>query len=211
MEVHPDVNEQVLIPGLEIPINTTRSVNTSAIRDEPIPDEPILDDNTSVLQPTPKFVARSMQKIKDFGNWLLDYIPGKPKVVDEPLESFKNLIKILYNKRDTSFHLNESKSSLKKFAMQYRIDGKDGFDPDLFLVNAKQFVTNLLVNRRQYQVKLILSCMMEKINLKGGEVIGKEAEFHSITEVNLESTNSNELFSKVKETVVKSLAKFQSQ
>ena len=27
----PDVNEQVLIPGLEIPRNTTRSVNTSAI------------------------------------------------------------------------------------------------------------------------------------------------------------------------------------
>ena len=34
-----------------------------------------------------------MQKIKDFGNWLLDYIPPKPKVVDEALESFKKLIK----------------------------------------------------------------------------------------------------------------------
>ena len=28
-----------------------------------------------------------MQKIKDFGYWLLDYIPLKPKVVDEVLES----------------------------------------------------------------------------------------------------------------------------
>ena len=27
-EAHPDVNEQVLIPGFEIPKNTTRSVNT---------------------------------------------------------------------------------------------------------------------------------------------------------------------------------------
>ena len=35
---------QVLIPGFEIPRNTTRSMNTS-----PILDEPILDDNTPVL------------------------------------------------------------------------------------------------------------------------------------------------------------------
>ena len=53
--------------------------------------------------------------------------------------------------------------------------------------------------------------MMEKVDLKSGEVIAKEAAFHSKTEVNLESTNSNELFSKMKETVLESLAKFQRQ
>ena len=85
--------------------------------------------------------------------------------------------------------MKESKSALKKFAMQYRIDGKDWIDPDLFLVNAKQSITNLLINRRQTKVILILSCMMEKVDLKSGEVIAKEAAFHSKTEVNLESTN----------------------
>ena len=88
MEAYPDVNEQVLIPGLEKPRNATRSVNTSAIL-----DQPNLDDKTSVLQPTRNFIAESIQKIKDFGEWLLDYIPPKLKVVDEALESFKNLIK----------------------------------------------------------------------------------------------------------------------
>ena len=53
--------------------------------------------------------------------------------------------------------------------------------------------------------------MMEKVDLKSGEVIAKEAAFHSKTEVDLESTNSNELFSKMKETVLESLAKFQTQ
>ena len=81
MGAHPDVNEQVQIPGLEISRNT-RSANTSAVL-----DDPIVDDNTPVLQPTPKFIAKSMQKITDYGNWLLDYIPPKPKVVDEALES----------------------------------------------------------------------------------------------------------------------------
>ena len=99
-EAHPGVDEQVLIPRLEIPRNTTRSVCTSAIL-----DDSILDDKTPVLQPAPNFIAKRIHKIKDFGEWLLDYIPPKPEVVDEALESFMNLIKKLYNKKDTSFHL----------------------------------------------------------------------------------------------------------
>ena len=43
--------------------------------------------------------------MKYFDNWLLDYLQPKPNVVDEALESFKNRIKKLYNKRDTSFKL----------------------------------------------------------------------------------------------------------
>ena len=53
--------------------------------------------------------------------------------------------------------------------------------------------------------------MMEKVDLKSGEVIATEAAFHSKTKVNLESTNSNELFLKMKETVLESLAKFHRQ
>ena len=53
--------------------------------------------------------------------------------------------------------------------------------------------------------------MMEKVDLKSEEVITKEAAFHSKSEVKLETTNSNELFSKMKETVLESLAKFQRQ
>ena len=97
------------------------------------------------------------------------------------------------------------------FAIQYRIDGKDWIDTDLYLDNAKQSITSIPMNRRQTKVKLILSCTMEKVDLKSGEVIVKEAAFHSKTEVNLESTNSNELFTKMKETVLESLAQFQSQ
>ena len=68
-----------------------------------------------------------------------------------------------------------------------------------------------MINTRQTKVNLILSCMMEKVDLKSGEVRVKEAAFHSKTEVNLESTDSNELFSKMKETVLESVAKFQRQ
>ena len=53
--------------------------------------------------------------------------------------------------------------------------------------------------------------MLEKVHIKSGEVMAKEAAFHSKIEVNLDNTNSNELFSKMKETVFESLAKFQRQ
>ena len=75
------------------------------------------------------------------------------------------------------------------------------------MLNYKQPITNT----RQTKVKLILSCMMENVDLKSGEVMAKEAAFHSKTEVNLECTDSNELFSKMKETVLEFLAKFQRQ
>ena len=60
-------------------------------------DESIPNDSTPVLQPTPwrpsnvttKDKQNLKQKIKDFGEWLLNYIPPKPKVVDKALESFK--------------------------------------------------------------------------------------------------------------------------
>ena len=60
-EAHPDVNEQVLIPVLEIPRNTTISMNTSAIL-----DEAILVQKTSVLQPTPNLIAKSIQQNQRF-------------------------------------------------------------------------------------------------------------------------------------------------
>ena len=63
LEALPQANKQVLIPGLEIPRNATRSVNTSAIL-----DEPILNDNTPLLKSSQKFIAESKQKIKDCWN-----------------------------------------------------------------------------------------------------------------------------------------------
>ena len=177
-------------------------------------DESISNDPTPVLQPTPwrpsnvttKDKQNRKQKIIDFGEWLLNYIQPKPKVVDKVVESFKNKIKKMYEKRDTLFQPTQSKS-----AIQYGIKGSNGYDPESFLLKSKQPITSLMINTRQTKVKLILSCMMEKVDLKSDEVIAKDAAFHSKTEVNLESTDSNELFSKMKETILESLAKFQRQ
>ena len=108
-------------------------------------DEPIPNDPTPVLQPSPwepsnfvakikqntkQFFTKGMQKIKDFGEWLLNYIPPKPKVVHKVLESFKKKIKKLYGNSDSLFQPTQTKSALKNFAIQYRIKGSNGYDPD---------------------------------------------------------------------------------
>ena len=89
-------------------------------------DEPIPNDPTPVLQPTPwrpsnialknkqniknfaaknmqktkNFFTMGMQKIKDFVEWLLNYSPPKPKVVDKVLKSLKTKLK-KFMKRET--------------------------------------------------------------------------------------------------------------
>ena len=42
--------------------------------------------------------------------------------------------------------LRESKCALKKFAIQYRVHGKDLIDPNLFLLTSKQSITNFMIN-----------------------------------------------------------------
>ena len=81
----------------------------------------------------------------------------------------------MYEKRDTLFQPTQSKSALKNFVIQYQIKGLNGYDPELFLLNSKQPITNLMIKTRQTKVKVILSYMMEKVDQKSGEVIAKEA------------------------------------
>ena len=93
-----------------------------------------------------------MQKIKDFGEWLLNYIPPKSKVVDKVLKSFKNKINKIYEKRDTLFQPTQSKSALKNFAIPYQIKGLNGDDPESFLLNSKQPITNLMIKHDKLTV-----------------------------------------------------------
>ena len=118
-----------------------------------------------------------MQKIKDFDEWLLNYIPPKPKVVATVLASFKNKINKIYEKIDNLCQPSQSKSTLKNFAIQYQIKGLNGYDLESFLLNSTLPITNLMINTLQTKFKLILSCMMEKVDLKSGKVIVKRPHF----------------------------------
>ena len=111
--------------------------------------------------------------------------------------------------KERSFELKESKSALRKFTMQYTIEGRAGYDPESFMRDVKQAVINLLRKNRRTKVKLILRCNMEKNNISTGEVITLKTAFNSKPEVNLEGTDVDDLYNTMVDIVLEAMATFQ--
>ena len=67
----------------------------------------------------------------------------------------------------------------------------------------------ILRESKQQKVKLILKCLMKKIDLKTGEETKTEANFHSEIEINLPATKKKKLLNDMIEEVLENMAKFQ--
>ena len=70
-------------------------------------------------------------------------------------------------------------------------------------------VLKILRENKQQKVKLILKCLMRRIDLKTGEETKTEADFHSEIEINLPGTNEKKLLNSMIEEVLENMAKFQ--
>ena len=114
-----------------------------------------------------------------------------------------------WKKKSSLYELKESKSALRKFTMQYVIEGRAGYDPESFMADVKRSVINFLRNNRRTKVKLILRCNMEKNNISTGEVITLKTSFHSKPEVNLEGTDVDDLYNTMVDRVLEAMATFQ--
>ena len=157
-------------------------------------------------------LSRFKSEIDSLTNWLNDQVRRQVvKPLNEKLEAFKAKINKLYSIKDTrdTFEVEESKSALKKFAEQYRIKGKSGYDPKSFLSAAKQTVANHLKNNNQTKVKMIFTCMMEKIDIKIGDIVSQAADFHSNTTVNLEGIELSEQYESAVDKMLESMTDFQ--
>ena len=111
--------------------------------------------------------------------------------------------------KERSFELKESKSALRKFTMQYTIEGRAGYDPESFMADVKRSVINFLRKTRRTKVKLILRCNMEKNNISTREVITLKTAFNSKPEVNLEGTDVHDLYNTMADRVLEAMATFQ--
>ena len=133
------------------------------------------------------------------------------KPLYERLEAFKSKINKLYSIQDTpdTFEVEEGMSALKKFAVQYIIKGKRSYDPKRFLSVVSESVENLLKNNIQTKVKMILTGMMDRTDIKTGDVVSQVADFHSNITVNLEGKDVSELYESVVDKMLESMANFQ--
>jgi len=149
-------------------------------------NEPEPEINVPVLTPNP---VKKMERVKQYAadkiatakkyekykftkfiNWLLEYVPPKPKVIDTAFEHVKKSIIELFPKKEEPFTVKETKSTLNKFTIQYTIAGTDNFDADSFMDRSRPFVIKLLENNREIKFKMVLHCIMEKTNIKTGDV-----------------------------------------
>ena len=117
-----------------------------------------------------------------------------------------DLIELL--RENQSFEITKSESALKEFTTQYTIAGINGYDPTSFLIGVKQNVINLLENNHQTKVKMVLYCIMKRTEIKTGKIITRDASFHTEQEVNLEGNNLDELYVKMKDTIIERMTNF---
>ena len=177
-------------------------------------DAPVPNIGTSILQPTsyvpPAPLQQQQQQQQPQQDWSFLDVPQPAPRRSDRLKKLQKSIKELYKQKEKPFEINETESALNRFATQYKIDGRSGYEPKTFLAATKQPVVNLLVKNRQTKVVLVLRCMMEKTNLQTGEVVVREAPFWSGVEVNLEATNLDELYEKWKSKILENISTFQN-
>jgi len=179
-------------------------------------DKPVPVIGTPILHPTEpsrntviETVHTIKNKFNEWANWLMEHIPEKPKV-DEVLDSLKNKVNNIFNKfYKKKFELRESKTALKGNTKQYTIDGTEGIDAVSFLNTIRPQVTNLLSSNRQIKVYFVLTCIMEKVDIKSGEVVTTEPYFSSKAEVNLDATDVGELYTNAVDQIMERMANFQ--
>ena len=130
-------------------------------------------------------------------NWLAE--SGKKYIVKPISSSLKNLkekINKIFEKKK-EFEAREGESALKNFVREKIIDGKPGYDPQRFFEAVRNLVLKILKENKNTKVKMILNCKMQRTDLKTGEIIEVDAEFHSEIETNLEGKDENKLFDKI--------------
>src|SRR5688572_12404117 len=67
----------------------------------------------------------------------------------------------------------------------------------------------LVVKNRQTKTNFVLTCTMERVDMKTGEVDSQEFPFVSRTEVILDSTDVSEIYNSAKDKIIESMATFQ--
>jgi hypothetical protein len=176
-------------------------------------DSPVPDISAPVLQPTaytpPKSVIGNItSNIKSFADWLLDYVPEKIKrPINEKLNSLKATVAGVFKK----YGFNETKSALSGVTKQYRLDGHEGKDPKTFMDDVKLSAVALLKRSRQTKTNIVLTCEMERVDMKSGEVTTAEIPFATKAEVILESTDVKELYENAVDRILEIMANFQQR
>lgn len=153
-------------------------------------------------------------------NWLSSN-PPKQEIV-EKLGKLGKTVDKLFTKVDTPittiYHHNKlrntftvTQSALNNITKQYSVKGIAGYDADSFMKLVKSDAVKLLKDNLQSKVNLALTCVMERVDLKSGEVVTAEPTFASKSEVVLESTDLSDFYDVATHKILETISTFQQR
>ena len=149
------------------------------------------------------------KKIKSFDEYFQECIKNKKIPEDTPPYFRKALERAI---KEHNQGLEKVKSALEDFAKKYLIKGEPGITPLEFFENKKTTIKNFLRNYRNVKVKFVLVCMMEK-KVEGGKKLEFEVQdkayFHSVTYINLVSTDVKDLLGKIIRGIIEKINIYQ--
>ena len=196
-------------------VNMLRNEHHPAnVLDDPVPEinVPTLNPTVAMNRPPLGVLENKVRsELNSFTDWLISYVPPTvKKAVNEKWEALKSKVLGLFPKQK-KFEIRETNSAVKGFAKQYTIDGWNGIDAISFLAAVKPQVIALLSSNRETKINVVLTCIMERIEMKSGEIVSVECPFVSKTVVVLASADVNDLYEEAKEKIMESMAAFQRQ
>ena len=196
--------------------------------DKLILDTPVPHISTPILVPTNTTKVKSLKsmaknvygavrkKMNAFADWILGYVPESiKKPINEGVEALKQQVSDIFKRcyphlqDPRNFEIRESKSALKGVTKQFTIDGKEGYDPQSFMKAVKSQVVGLLNNNRQNKFNFVLTCVMERVDMKTGEVDSSNVPFATKATVVLESTDVDDLYENSIDKIVETMTAFQ--
>ena len=156
----------------------------------------------------PSIIQNTVETFSGWLKWLKE--SGKKyviKPVSEKLKNLKEKINAIFQEK--KFEAREGQSALKNFVREYIIDGRVGYGPQRFFEAVRDLLIKILQENKNTKTKMIFICKMQRTDLKTGEIIKIDADFHSEIEKNLAETDENKLLDKMIARIAEVLANFQ--
>src|ERR1043165_3034274 len=170
-----------------------------------IMDQSVLDEAVKLIYENTKF------GINEFAKWIEGFESVVPtNEVDQKVKALHAKVKSIFHQHARQkFKIEQTATAIKGFTTQHTINGAVGIDAATFLNIARPLVVDLLERNRQTKINLVLSCTMERVDMKSGEVASDDIPFRTVTEVVLDSTDVNEIYNKAKDKIMETMASFQ--
>ena len=212
------IKRPIPAPRMKRPIPAPRM---KKIAERPIPAPRILvniknpEINVPVLQPeiavvkekeAPTVIKKTTETVLRWMDWLKESGKKIIKPVSDALKNLKEKINAIFEEK---FVVRDGQSSLNQFTREKIIDGKPGYDPKTFFQKTRNILIKIFKENKNTKTKMIFVCQMQRTDLRTGETIEVDADFHSDIEINIAEKDETKLLDKMIARIEEVLANFQ--